>query len=456
MLGASSPGLLSATAGYRRVADAFSAPGMVQAYLDFEAALARAQMRAGLFPEHVATEIAAVCKVDRFDLEALGADTAHVAYPIVPLVKAIEAACRPEVGKHVHHGATTQDVMDTALLMITKREIKATLARMDTACLVLAELADKYRDTVMAGRSKLQHGAPTTFGFKVAQWLDLLSRRRRLLARAIDESCAVQFGGGVGTLAAHGDAALTVRSFLAQELRLRDPGITWHVQRDRLADIAHAIVLATTAIAKIGQDTALLSITEIGEISESAIHGRGGSSTMPQKRNPILSEALIEAGRLARPNLQAILEAQVHDQDRGLGFAHVERNVLCEATSLLAGSTDVLCELLSSIMVNPEAMRDNIDADHGTIVAEAAFKQLIKHLGRYNAHSVVSKASEIAGRGGTTFAAALLCELETLAPGLTLDLVPEKHVGDTADMIDWVINAHNRNASLSDDEVGKL
>ncbi len=449
MLGAASPGLLSATSGYARVAKAFSAPGMVQAYLDFEAALARAQSRAGLFPEQVAEEIASVCVVDRFDLEKLDADAAHVAYPIVPLVKAIEAACGPETGKYAHHGATTQDVMDTALVLITKREAETTLATLDSACDTLAKIADEHRGTVMAGRSKLQHGAPTTFGFKVAQWLDLLSRRRALLARTLDECCAVQFGGGVGSLAAHGDGSLAVRGYLAEALGLRDPGITWHVQRDRLADIAHALVLTVTAIAKIGQDIAFLSTTEIGEVREGSANGRGGSSTMPQKRNPILSEALVEAARLARPQVQAILEAQVHDQERGLGFAHVERQVLYETAALLAGSADVLCDLLGNMVVDANAMLKNIDADCGAIMAEAAFKQLIQHLGRYKAHSLVSAASEQAAEGNGAFDAALLAELKSIAPHLKFDFEPKTHLGSASQMIDEVVNAYRTRHGLT-------
>lgn len=439
MLAANSHGLLATTASFRQVEDAFSAEGMVQAYLDFEAGLARAQARVGVIPQEHADTITAACLVSNFDLNALEVGAAHVGYPVVTLVKMLSDACGSKGGDSVHLGATSQDVMDTGLVLVAQKTLLAILPRLDHVCNSLSGLALAHRGTIMAGRSKGQHAAPVTLGFRAAVWLDLINRLTVQLTDATTNAAVLQFGGAVGTLAAHGPNALNVRAALAAELDLAEPDISWHVVRDRLGTLVHTIALTVSGLAKIGQDIAVLSATELGEVSEPRLIGRGSSSTMPQKRNPVLCEALIEAARLVRPNVTTMLEAQIQEFERGLGFAYLERRSVSDSIAILAGATDIIETVIDGLEVVPDAMRRNMENDRLSLMSEAAFKELIPSIGRVEAHKLVTTASSRAKRDGTDLLAAIRAELLELNVEFTFNLLPESHLGEIDAMIDRVV-----------------
>jgi 3-carboxy-cis,cis-muconate cycloisomerase len=444
MLGAEDPGLIAATTSYRSTREAFSARGMVQAYLEFEAALAQAQARAGVITAQDATAIAAACSITHFDFVALNEGTAQTGYPIVPLVAQLSRSCGSSAGASVHLGATTQDVMDTALVLILTRELSPVINRLKASCEALAEIADKHRATIMAGRTKGQQAAPTTFGFKVAIWLDQQIRQLHHLSEAIENVRFVQFGGAVGTLAAHGPGALEVRALLADELGLRVPDITWHVTRDRLCQLVQAIAGVANSIAKAALDIASLSATEVDEVHEPYLQGRGASSCMPQKRNPVVCESLLEGARLITADACTLLTAQVHDHDRGLGFAHIERQVVANSTALIAGCSELFTDVLSGIEINEEAMTRNMELAGGGLMAETAFAKLILHLGRLQAHEIVSIACDKARRTGDTLEYVLNEELKAMDLEVDFKLNPMDNLSAADVMISEVLASSSK------------
>jgi 3-carboxy-cis,cis-muconate cycloisomerase len=411
--------------------------------LDVEAALARAQARLGLIPVDAAREITAKADVSRFDLAAIGRGTELVGYPIVPLVKALGQACAGDAGRWVHWGATTQDIMDTGLLLQLREAlelIREDLAGAETA---LADLARRYRDTPMAGRTHAQHALPITFGFKCALWLAPLQRHAERLARLRSDIAVVQFGGAVGTLASLGADGIRVMDELAAELGLRAPPIAWHVGRDGLAEIASFLGLLTGSLGKIATDVALLMQAEVGEVAEPHQEGRGGSSTMPQKRNPIACEFILACARNVRQLVPVMLDAMVQDHERATGPWHAEWIALPEAFALSAGALHHARTLLEGLVVDPARMRRNLDTTRGMISAEAVMMALAPHVGREPAHHLVAAACDRAlAHGGH-----LLDELQADAaitahlppPRLGELLDPRNYTGLAATFVDRVL-----------------
>lgn len=440
MLGAEDPGLVASTIAYRDVREAFAARGMVKAYLKFEAGLAKAQGKAGVIPSEHADTIVAACSMSSIDLAELEDGAARVGYPIVPLVAQLAQASGEKAGAYVHFGATTQDVMDTALVLVLVQQLSSVIAPLKDCCIALAEIADRHRVTLTAGRTKGQQAAPTSFGFKVAVWLDQLSRQFARLCDARENVRVVQFGGAVGTLSAHGPGALKVRSILADELGLRDPDITWHVTRDRLCDAVQAMTSVTNAIAKPASDIAALSATELGEIREPFMQGRGSSSTMPQKRNPVVCETLMEASRLTTGHAVEMMMAQVHDHERGLGFAHIERQAIARSVALLAGSVELFLDVTQGLEINADAMKRNMKANGGGLMAEAAFAALIPHVGRLEAHEIVSNLYRDAQRTGRDFKVVFEEKAHALGVKIDFGFKPIDDLAAANTMIDKVLS----------------
>ena len=342
-------GGLFTTAAMRAV---FADEARLQRMLDVEAALARAQARLGLIPAAAAAEITAKARLERFDLEAIRRGTELAGYPIVPLVKALGEACDGDAGRYVHWGATTQDIVDSALVLQIRDALALIEADLDAVLRRLVQLAQQFRDTPMAGRSHLQHALPITFGFKCAVWLSAMQRQRRRLETLRGEVLVVQFGGAVGTLASLGEDGTRVLAALAEELDLAVPPIAWHVARDNLAEAACFLGLLTGSLGKIATDIALLMQTEVGEVAEPHAEGRGGSSTMPQKRNPIASELILAAAKNVRQLVPVMLDAMLQDHERATGPWHAEWLALPQAFALSAGAlhhTRALLEGLRSI-----------------------------------------------------------------------------------------------------------
>jgi 3-carboxy-cis,cis-muconate cycloisomerase len=373
----------------------FSNGACLQAMLDFEAALARSEARAGVIPSSAAAAITAKCKSELFDAAALagGAKLAgNIAIPLVKALTSLVAQSDKEASRYVHWGATSQDAIDTGTVL-QLREALALVARdFDRLASALAELATKHRSTAVVGRTWMQQALPTTFGCIVAGWLDAMNRHRARLRETRDRIAVLQFGGAVGTLAALGSQGQEVAKFLAEELRLSLPAAPWHSHRDRIAEVATTLGLAAGTFGKIARDIALHTQTEIAEVFEPAGEGRGGSSTMPHKRNPVMCAAVLSAAARIPGLVSTMLTAMVQEEERGLGGWHAEWETLPEIVRLAAGAAQVMAETVPKLEIDAERMRQNLEVTQGLIYAEAVAVALSEKIGRSEAHQVLETA----------------------------------------------------------------
>ena len=415
----------------------------LQRMLDVEAALARAQARLGLIPAAAAAEITAQARLERFDLEAIRRGTELAGYPIVPLVKALSDACDGDAGRYVHWGATTQDIVDSALVLQLRDALALIQDDLDAILRRLTQLSQQFRDTPMAGRSHLQHALPITFGFKCAVWLSALQRHRRRLEALRSEVLVVQFGGAVGTLASLGQRGIDVLAALAEELELAVPTIAWHVARDGLTETVCFLGLLTGSLGKVATDIALLMQTEVGEVAEPHAEGRGGSSTMPQKRNPIASELILAAAKNVRQLVPVMLDAMLQDHERATGPWHAEWLALPQALALSAGALHHTRTLLEGLTVDPARMRRNLDATQGMITAEAVMMALAPAFGREEAHHLVAAACREALETGSHLLDVLRADPRAtahLSPAqLEALLDPEGYTGLAGAFVDRVV-----------------
>jgi len=364
--------------------------------LEVEAALARAQARLGLIPAEAATAITAAARVEMLDLPALAKATRNTGYPVLGLVRQLSAAAGAEAGRWTHWGATTQDIMDTALALML-RDAFALLARdLDRTIAGLALQAARHRDLVMAGRTHLQHALPVTFGYKCAVWLAPLLGMRERLDQLRPRVLRVQFGGAAGTLASLGDRGLEVAAELARELDLAEPDLPWHVARDGIAEAVTWCGLLCGVLSKLATDVLLLMQTEVAEVFEPHAPGRGGSSTMPQKRNPISCEYILAQSRGVHALVPQMLAAMANDHERGTGPWQSEVLALPQAFGLTHGALAQALTIAEGMTVDAARMQKNLDSTGGLIVAEAVMMGLAPVLGRDAAHDVVHHACDIA------------------------------------------------------------
>src|SRR6266513_2788942 len=315
----------------------FSDENRVQCYLDIEAALARVQARLGLIPQRAADEITAKCTLDIIDMDKLRSKTELIGYPVLPVVQQLVAACTDQLGEYCHWGATTQDITDTATIMQIRQALS--LIEEDLAAISgqLAALARKYRDTPMAGRSNLQQAVPITFGYKIATYLAAFERHKQRLKQLKERTFVFEFGGAAGTLSSLGKDGLRTQVELAKELNLAQPEIAWHTVHDRIAEVGCFLGLVTGICGKIAFDVKLMMQTEVEEVFEPFHEGRGSSSTMPQKRNPISCVYIHATAALVRQNAAALLEAAVADHERSTGPWEIEWIALPEIFLLASG-----------------------------------------------------------------------------------------------------------------------
>jgi 3-carboxy-cis,cis-muconate cycloisomerase len=435
----------------RRMLEIFSDAGRLQGMLDFEAALAGAEAAAGLVPRDAAAAIAAACRADLYDPGLLAHEAAIAGNLAIPLVKALTAAVAradPAAAGHVHRGATSQDVLDTGLVLQLRRGLEVLegdLARLSEA---LAVLAERHRGTPMAGRTWLQQASPVTLGLKVAGWLCAIERHRRRLREARERAGVVQLGGAVGTLDALGPAALEVEAALAAALGLAVPDLPWHAHRDRLAEVATSLGLLVGTLGKIATDVALLMQTEVGEASEPDAPGRGRSSSMPQKRNPV-GGAVARAAALRVPGLvSTVLAAMVQEHERGLGGWHAEWEALPEIARLAAGALERVTEVVEGLEVDAGRMRRNLELTEGGIQAGAVAAALAAAMGREAAHARVAEAVRRAraeGRGLRAVLAEDPAVRTALSPGaLERALDPEASTGAASALVDRALAARQR------------
>ncbi len=424
----------------------FSDENRIQKYLDFEAALARAQAALGIIPRNAADEIVRHCRVGQMDFARLEAETARIGYPVLPVVEQIVARCRDGLGEWCHWGATTQDVTDTATVLQIREALALIEAEIDGICAALAALARKYRDTPMAGRSNLQQAVPITFGFKMATLLAGFERHRARLAQLRERVLVGEFGGAAGTLASLGDRGLEVQAALMKELRLAAPAIAWHTMRDSMAETGCFLGLVAGTCGKFALDVKLLMQTEVEEVFEPFHAGRGSSSTMPQKRNPISSVYITALNSVVRQQVAALLDAMVEDHERATGPWEIEWIVLPEIFCLTAGALAHTRTVLEGLQVDENKMRANLDATNGLIVSEAVMMELGRHLGRQRAHDLVYDICREAVRTGRPLSGLLAENAEIAAridrAGLARLCDPANYLGQAGAMVDRVLQAH--------------
>ncbi|WP_409309814.1 adenylosuccinate lyase family protein [Pectobacterium sp. B1J-3] len=433
--------------------DAFGTPEMraifddhelIRKYVEVEIALAKAQARCGVIPEAAAQEIAAKCDADTLDFDLLRHETEIVGYPILPLVHQISKQAG-ESGGYVHWGATTQDIMDTAVVLQIRDAFALIKADIKTLRGTLADLARRYRNTPMAGRTHLQQALPVTFGYKVAIWLDMFDRHEERLQQASPRILVGEFAGAAGTLASLGDKGLDVQKAMMEELGLGVPVSTWHVARDGFAEAINLLALITGSLGKIGYDVMLLAANEFGELYEPFVKGRGASSTMPQKRNPISSELMLACAKGVRQQAGLMLDAMVQDLERATGPWHAEWIAIPESFVLAAGALHQANFMLGGLIVDEDAMARNLDMTKGLIVAEAVMMGLAPYIGRQDAHDIVYDACRIVNEKGGRLADvlnAMPSVSSRLAPELIEQLTnPANYLGMAPAMVDQVLKS---------------
>lgn len=435
---------------WQAVEDIFSDRARIQSMLEFEAALARAEAGVGAIPASAAAPIAAKCRAELFDFKALAQATAlagNLAIPLVKQLTALVAAEDKEAARYVHWGATSQDAIDTGFVLQARRALELIAEELERFSEILARLAQQHRDTTLPARTWLQQALPTTLGLRVVGWLDAVDRHRVRLAETRSRTLVLQFGGAVGTLAALGEKGMVVAKALGEELKLPVPAVPWHAHRDRVAEIATTLGLCTGTLGKIARDLSLEAQTEVAEIFEPAGPGRGGSSTMPHKRNPVTAAVVLAAATRVPALAGAMLSAMVQEQERGLGGWHAEWETLPEIISLTAGALHHLADTVDSLDINADKMRANLEITHGLIFAEAVQMVLAEQMGRLPAHELVEAACKRAQKQKQHLRDVLAEEpkIKQHLDKKELERLfdPARYLGVAGELIDRVLQAHS-------------
>ena len=415
----------------------------VQKYLDIEAALARAQAKLGIIPKSAAEEIVKHCDGKLIDMAKLKTATEKIGYPVLPVVQQLVKLCKDGLGEWCHWGATTQDITDTATVMQIREALEILQKDIEAICDSLAELAKKHRDTPMAGRSNLQQAVPITFGYKIATMLAAFERHRQRLKELKPRVLVGEFGGAAGTLSSLGKDGLKVQAELMKELKLGQPAISWHTVRDCIAEAGCFLGLVTGSFGKIAFDVKLMMQTEVEEVYEPFHEGRGSSSTMPQKRNPISSVYITAQTAMVRQLVAALLEAQIEDHERATGPWEIEWIALPEIFMLGAGALSQTRFLVGGLQVNEKKMRENLDITNGLIMSEAVMMGLGAAMGRNHAHDVVYDVCRQVVKTGRPLVE-LLAENEEIRKhidrkGLEKLVNPANYLGVAGEMVDRVL-----------------
>src|SRR5712675_1829558 len=418
----------------------------LQRMLDFEAALARAEAATGVIPASAAAAIGKACKASSFDLTALAEAATRSGNLAIPLVKALTAEAAkadPDAARYVHWGATSQDVIDTAGMLTLRAAIDALLPDLDRAIAGFARQARQHRNTAVVARTWLQHALPMPFGLKLAEYAAALHRSRTRLQRLRSEGLALQFGGAAGTLAALGDKGMAVAEKLAQELKLPLPDAPWHTHRDRIGEAASVFAVLAGTCGKIGRDVSLMMQTDVAEAFEPSAEGRGGSSTMPHKRNPVAAATALAAATMA-PNLAAtIFAAQVQDHERSAGPWHAEWPTLPTLLLVTSGALASIVDIAEGLEVDAVRMRTNLDTTGGLIMAEAVTIAPAEKIGKSEAHHWIEAASKRACNEKKDFRTVLSADSEITAH-LSVDTItnllePMAYQGASQALIDRLL-----------------
>ncbi len=414
---------------------AVSPHAWLEGMLDAERALATAGAAAGVVPAGAAAEIAAACDAARFDPDLLAEEARAAGNPAEPLVRALAGTVGDEASRWVHRGATSQDIVDTAAMLVSQRALTLVLADADRVAAAAAALAREHRDTPMVARTLLQQAVPTTFGLKTAGWLAAVLEARSRLAEVATTRLAAQLGGAAGTLAAFGDEGVALLDLYAAELGLQAPALPWHTDRTRIAELGAALAGAAGVAAKIALDVILLAQTEVGEVAEGA---GGRSSTMPQKRNPARSALARASARLAGAHASVLTGGLEHEHERAAGAWQAEWDALSGALAYAGGALSAVADALESLEVDTDRMRRNLDATGGLVLAERISFLLPERLGRSEAQEVVSGAAARAAVSDASFHDELLADPRTgLDPSeLEAALDPAGYLGSAGALVD--------------------
>jgi 3-carboxy-cis,cis-muconate cycloisomerase len=423
-----------------------TATAWLRALLDVERELAAAQAEAGLIPAEAAREIGRACAVDLIDATAIAERSAASGNPVVPLVSDLRRLVPRDAAQFVHLGATSQDIVDTALSLIARRATAPILSALAGAADACAALARSHASTPMSGRTLLQQAAPVTFGLKAAGWLVAIDEAAADLRRIREGRLAVQYGGAVGTLAAVGDAGTTVLRLLAQRLDLAEPTMPWHTNRSRIGELASSLGVVSGVLGKVALDVLLLAQSEVAEAAEPSGDGRGGSSAMPHKANPVRA-VLVTANARRVPGLVAtVLAAMPQEHERAAGAWHAEWETVTELLRLLGGAATGTHELVKSLRVDPGRMRENLDRSGGLLLTENVTARLAPAIGRAQAHELVARLSRDAVEQRVPLREVLLSEPQVCAHLSTEDLDaaldPAGYLGSTREFIERALAAH--------------
>ena len=421
---------------------------LVDAMVEFEVALLRALATLGLAPVEAAEELAAVVerRAVEFDLAELGRGAGEQGTPVPALLRALRRQLSDGASAHLHKGATSQDVVDTAMMLVTRNALDVLVRDLSAAADACASLVARYRDAIEPGRTLLQQALPVTFGLKAAVWLAGIDEVVVDLRRVRDRELAIQFGGAVGTMASLGDRGLDVAGELAGQLGLPAPAVPWHTIRLRPARIACALGASLGVMGKIGRDVVLLAQTEVAEVSEGGGEGRGGSSTMPHKRNPVGAVGLVACAQRGPGLVATMLAAMTQEHERGAGSWQAEWETLPALLRLTGSAAATLKELLEGLEADPGKMRSDMDLTGGLVMSESVVAALSPTLGRADAQDLVEKAARRSVDSGRPFRDVLL-EVPAVADSLGVDgldaaLAPGAYLGVTAELIDRTLAAH--------------
>lgn len=435
----------------RDMREIFSDRGRVQGMLDFEAGLARAEAKVGAIPADAVAPIEAACDASLYDFEALGEAIVSAGNSAIPLVKMLGkriASQTPSAERYVHMGATSQDVMDTGLVL----QLRAALQLLNADLAELGDLlvgqAQRYAATPMAGRTWLQHATPVTLGMKIAGWLGAVTRHRQRLAELEPRLLVLQFGGASGSLAALGEQALPIAQALAATLQLTLPEQPWHTQRDRLVEFASVLGLIAGSLGKLGRDVSLLMQTEAAEVFEPSAPGKGGSSTMPHKRNPVGAAVLIGAASRVPGLVSTMFAAMPQEHERSLGLWHAEWDTLPEICCLVSGALQQALLFAKGLEVDAERMGRNLDLTQGLVLAEAVSIVLAQRLGRDTAHHLLEQCCKRAVAEGRHLRAVLgddaQVTAELSAGELDRLLDPAHYLGQAQMWVERAVAEHTR------------
>jgi 3-carboxy-cis,cis-muconate cycloisomerase len=431
---------LYGTPAMRRV---FDDEGLLQKWLDYEAALARAEANVGMIPVAAADEIARKSKAELFDLDTIKAGIDRSVHPLVPVIWQLSELCDGDAGGFVHWGATTQDVMDTALILQIRDAMQLLEATLSEIIGTLADMARRHRDTPMVGRTHGQQALPMTFGFKVAIWLAECLRHRERLVACKPRVLVGEFGGAVGTLASISGQGLEVQSELMRLLGLGQPLIAWHSSRDHIAEFAAVATSMAATMGKIAHEIINLQMLEIGEVEERWEEGKVGSSTMPQKRNPMLCEAILTLARLTRHHASLSLDGMLHDFERDWSSVQLEWEMVPEMCIMTHGALSMSARVLANLAVHPDRMLRNLHLSGGQLVAERVMFALADRMGRQKAHDVVHEISMATFNAPTSFGEGLKGH-PAVSALLTTDeiealLDPTTYIGLSVEFVDRVL-----------------